>query len=142
MSSRTITTVLVAAAVLLPACAEVEKKSTEVAEPAHVTSIEGSDQEAIVVEAEAAERVGIATDTTKAGPHGMTTLPHSAVFYGLEGEAWTYASPEALTYVRTPIEIDHIDGDTAFLSDGPPPGTDVVTVGAPELFGVESGVGH
>ena len=141
MRMRTITTALVVI-VLLPACAEVEKKSSEVAEPAHLTTLEGSEQEAIVVEAEAAERVGIATETTKAGPGGMTTIPHSAVFYGLEGEAWTYTSPEALTYVRTPIEIDHINRDTAFLNDGPAPGTDVVSVGVPELFGVESGVGH
>src|SRR3989304_5392920 len=34
------------------------------------------------------------------------------------------------------------DAALAALSDGPVPGPPVVTVGAAELFGVESGVGH
>ena len=143
MRTRTIATLLaVAGCLLLSACGEVEKKSSEVQEPAEVVTLEGTDQEAIVVEAAAAERTGIETAAAGSGAKGMTTIPHAAVFYGLEGEAWTYASPEPLTYVRTPIQIDHIDGDTAFLTEGPAPGTEVVTVGAPELFGVEEGVGH
>ena len=34
-----------------------------------------------------------------------------------------------------------IDGDLAVLSHGPPSGTEVVTVGAAELFGAEFGIG-
>jgi hypothetical protein len=133
---------LVLAGLVLPACAAVEKKTTEVEEPARVVAIEGTDKEAIIVEPDAAERVGIRTESTEAGRDDMTTIPHAAVFYGLDGEAWTYTSPEPLTYVRTPIEIDHIEHSTAYLTDGPDPGTEVVIVGAPELFGVETGVGH
>jgi hypothetical protein len=143
MRTRTIATlVVVAGCLVLSACGEVKKKSSEVEEPAQVVTLEGTDQEAVVVEENAAQRTGIETEPTRASTKGMVTIPHAAVFYGLEGEAWTYASPEPLTYVRTPIEIDHIDGDTAFLTNGPSPGTEVVIVGAPELFGVEEGVGH
>jgi hypothetical protein len=60
----------------------------------------------------------------------------------LNGETWTYTSPEPLTFVRAPITVEAIDADLAYLSAGPAPGTEVVTVGAAELFGVESGVGH
>jgi hypothetical protein len=35
-----------------------------------------------------------------------------------------------------------IDGDRAILSDGPAPGTEVVTVGAAELLGTEYEVGE
>jgi hypothetical protein len=47
-----------------------------------------------------------------------------------------------LSYVRRSIAIDHVEGDRAVLRDGPAPGTSVVTVGAPELLGIEYGVGE
>ena len=46
-----------------------------------------------------------------------------------------------LTYVRESIKVDRIDGDVAFLTDGPSAGTKVVKVGASELYGSEIGVG-
>ena len=39
--------------------------------------------------------------------------------------------------VRAPIQVASIQGDTAVLSDGPAPGTEVVTVGGEELLGTE-----
>jgi hypothetical protein len=142
MRVRTFVPVLVAAALVLPACADVSKEKEETPEPAELVAIEGSDRSAIIVEPEAVDRVGIETGTVTSGGSGRTTMPAAAVFYGLEGETWTYTNPEENTYVRTPIVVDDIQGDTAFVSDGPKPGTRVVTVGAPELFGVEEGVGH
>jgi hypothetical protein len=62
------------------------------------------------------------------------------VFYGSTGETWTYTSPDLRSFQRAPIEIGHIDGSRAFLLDGPPSGTAVVTRGAAELFGIETGV--
>ena len=69
-------------------------------------------------------------------------VPYSSVVYDLKGEAWAYTSPAPLTYVRDRISIDYIAGDKAVLSNGPAAGTAVVTIGAAELFGTESGVGH
>jgi hypothetical protein len=69
-------------------------------------------------------------------------VPYAAVIYGPRGETWVYTNPEPLTFIRNPIVIDYIEGDQVVLSDGPPPGTKVVTVGAAELYGTESGVGH
>ncbi len=67
-------------------------------------------------------------------------VPYAAVLYGVNGETWVYSSPEPLVFVRQPILIDYIEGDMAILSEGPEAGTAVVTVGAAELFGTETGV--
>ena len=67
--------------------------------------------------------------------------PYAAVIYDSSGNTWVYTTTENLVFVRHRITIDYIDGDLAVLFDGPPAGTDVVTVGAAELFGVENGIG-
>jgi hypothetical protein len=41
-------------------------------------------------------------------------------------------------FVRAPIDIVHETSSQAFLADGPPAGTQVVTVGVPELYGSET----
>ncbi len=68
-------------------------------------------------------------------------VPYSAVLYDLHGETWVYTSPEPLVFVRHPVRIDYIEGELAVLSEGPPSDTEVVTVGAGELFGAETGIG-
>jgi hypothetical protein len=37
--------------------------------------------------------------------------------------------------------VDHIQGDLVVLQEGPAAGTSVVTVGAVELYGADTGVG-
>jgi hypothetical protein len=69
-------------------------------------------------------------------------VPHSSLIYGAHGETWVYTSPEPLTYVRHPVVVDYVEDDTAVLSDGPPAGTEVVSVGAAEVYGTEFEVGH
>jgi hypothetical protein len=69
-------------------------------------------------------------------------VPHSSLIYGAHGETWVYTSPEPLTYIRHPVSVDYIEDDLAVLSDGPPAGTEVVSVGVAELFGTEFEVGH
>ena len=77
-----------------------------------------------------------------AGSGHRTVVPYAAVLYDADGVTWVYASPESLRYIRQPITIDYIDGDRAVLSNGPPVGTSVVTVGALQLFGAEFEIGH
>jgi len=64
-------------------------------------------------------------------------VPYSAIVYDTQGNTWVYTSPEALTFVRSPVTVDYIDGDKAILLEGPPVDTAVVTVGAEELYGAE-----
>jgi hypothetical protein len=51
-----------------------------------------------------------------------------------------YTNPERLSFVREAITIDFIERDQAYLLEGPEVGTAVVTLGAAELFGTETGV--
>ncbi len=68
-------------------------------------------------------------------------IPYSAILYDLNGGTWAYISPEPLTFVREAITVDYIEGDMVVLVDGPSSGTEVVTVGAAELHGADTGVG-
>ena len=71
----------------------------------------------------------------------VKVVPYAAVLYYAGGNTWAYTTPQPLTFVRQAIHIDYIEGDLAVLADGPPSGTEVVIVGAAELFGAETGIG-
>ena len=58
----------------------------------------------------------------------------------MEGQEWVYTSPETLTFVRAAVTVDRYEDGQAFLIDGPPTGTEVVSVGVAELIGSEFGV--
>jgi len=49
---------------------------------------------------------------------------------------------DVLVHPEDAVRIGVRDGDEVLLRSGPPPGTPVVTVGAPELLGAEYGVGE
>ena len=123
-----------------------ESKAVETESHAAVVEpIEGSELSNVILSEEAAERLGIETATvgdanveSAAGETAMRkVIPYSAVLYDVNGGTYVYISPEPLTFVRAPITVDNIDGETAVLLDGPSTGTAVVTVGAAELFGAE-----
>jgi hypothetical protein len=63
------------------------------------------------------------------------------VYIDSHGEFWVYTNPEPLVYVRAPIDIVHETSTEAILADGPPAGTEIVTVGVPELYGTETEFG-
>jgi len=71
-----------------------------------------------------------------------TVIPYGSVIYDLKGDTWIYTSPEPLTFIRERVTVDYIDGDRAVVSQAPPVGTEIVSVGAAELYGTEFGVGH
>jgi hypothetical protein len=64
-------------------------------------------------------------------------VPYSAVYYDAKGTPWLYLNPEPLVFQRERIGIERISGDLAVLSEGPPVGTRVVSIGAPLLYGTE-----
>jgi hypothetical protein len=136
---------VVALITLLPLSACQKSGSSEKAEepPARVEAVPGSEFQRVTLSAKAAERLGIQTDRIVDGPGGSKrVIPYAAVLYDAKGAASAYTSPELRTFVRQRITVDRVDGDHAILSDGPTSGTVVVTVGAAELLGVESGVGE
>lgn len=134
----------VVAGLALAACTSPGATKPKVDAAVVVEKIDGTDLERLALSAKAAERLGISTEPVGVGPAGSTSrtvIPYSAVVYDAEGAAWTYTNPESLVFVRHLITVDHIAGQQAVLTSGPALGTLVVTVGAAELWGVETGVG-
>lgn len=64
-------------------------------------------------------------------------VPYSAVYYDAKGAAWVYVSIRPLTFERHRVSVERVIGELAILSDGPPAGMPVVTVGAALLYGAE-----
>jgi hypothetical protein len=64
-------------------------------------------------------------------------LPYGAVYYDAKGAAWVYVNSKPLTFERQRIVVERVVGDLAVMSEGPPVGTPVVTVGAALLYGTE-----
>ena len=142
MRGRWMVVALVVVGLLAPACKEASEASEGSSyEPATLEPIEGTDLSQVVLTEDAAARIELQTASVETAPNGQLVVPYAAVFYGLTGETWTYTEPQALTFVRAPVTVESVEGDTAYLSDGPPAGTEVVIVGAAELFGVETSVG-
>jgi hypothetical protein len=121
-----------------------EPPAADYAEPATLETIPGTTVNKVTLTELAARQLGIETTPVTAAPSrkAETVIPLTALVYGPDGAAWTYANTAPLTYVRQPLVIDRIDGDTVLLRSGPPVGTPVVTVGGQELLGTEYGVGE
>jgi hypothetical protein len=69
-------------------------------------------------------------------------VPTSATFVDPKGHWWVYTSPEPLVFERHAITVATEADGMAYLAEGPPAGTKVVTTGVPEIYGVEDAVGH
>ena len=110
--------------------------------------VPGSPAGKIVLSALGAQRIGIQTRTAsvvrQVGSHGharpSVTVPYSAVVYAPSGKTYVFSNPARLTYTEVPVTVDHIRGNVVFLARGPKPGTRIVTLGAEELYGVQTGV--
>jgi hypothetical protein len=63
--------------------------------------------------------------------------PLAAIYYDGVGDPWVYTNPEPLTYERKRVTVEKIVGQQAVLSEAPPIGTEIVTVGNSLLFGAE-----
>jgi hypothetical protein len=116
----------------------------EQVQPATVEAVAGTEVSRVTLTEEGAGRLGIRTapvaQAAGKGP-ARTTIPFSAVLYDADGQAWAYTTAGENAFVRAPITVDRIDGETAYLREGPAADTMVVTVGVPELYGAEFGVG-
>ncbi len=66
-------------------------------------------------------------------------VPWSAVIHDIHGGTWVYEQTGERVFVRRRVTVRHVIGDTAVLAAGPTPGVKVVSAGAAELFGTETG---
>jgi hypothetical protein len=125
---------LIFAGLLLSACGPTAAPVDKIP-PSKLEPIEGTELSRVLLTEKAAQRIGVETVSAS----GME-VPYAAIIYDIEGNTWIYTNPAPLTFVRQPIVVDHIEGDTAFLAEGLPSELQVVTVGVAELYGTETGV--
>jgi hypothetical protein len=126
------------AGLLLSGCSNTSEDEADASgDPATVEPVKGTDLSRVTLTAQAAGRIGIETAPVRRRGSHKKVIPYSAVLYDADGKTFTYTSPEPRAFVRHSISVDRIDGGQAILSNGPPAGTAVVTVGSQELYGVE-----
>lgn len=135
--------VLVLMALCLPGCSQppVETEAGDAA--ASLETVPGTDLSRVTLNERAVGNIGLQTSTTATDPKSRKlTVPYLAILYDSQGKTWVYTNPEPRVYVRQNVVVERIDGEVAQLSDGPAPGTTVVTLGAEELFGAELDTAH
>ena len=131
---------------LLPACQRTHEAAEHI-KPAHVEHIEGEEVSRVTLTEKAAERLAVALDVVRDQRVSRSNsvrrvVPYAALLYDVTGRTWVYTSPDSLVFVRREVVVEYIEGDLAVLTDGPPAGTRVVTLGATELHGAEFEIGH
>ena len=131
--------VTVATTASLAGCAEIEVSSAEPYEPAQVESTGPNQPARVILTEEAEHRVALQTNLVR--PSGDdVTVDYPALIYDKVGKPWVFTVVEPRTYVRAPVRVKEVRDSLVILSSGPPAGTEVVTVGAIELWGTELGI--
>ena len=120
-------------------CAEIESVTAEPYEPAALEST-GPDKPArVILTEEAVDRVALQTTEVKALGKDLT-VDHAALVFDKVGKPWVFSVIGPRTYLRAAVTIKEVQDNVVTLSAGPPVGTQVVTVGAIELWGAELGI--
>jgi multidrug efflux pump subunit AcrA (membrane-fusion protein) len=137
-SRRWIVPVVLVGGLALGACGKAEE-AAPADPPAKVEQIvvAGSKHQGVRLTEQAAKRLDVQTAEVTAAAGGKLVIPAAAVEYNNDGSTFAYTNPEPFAYVQQAITVDSINADQAVLSAGPAAGTQVVTVGAAELLGVE-----
>ena len=137
---RAFSLALVAAAIAVSGCTEVEEASVDGYEPAHLEEVEGSEAKQVTFTREGAARTGLQTATVRRkGRHRV--VPYTALIYDGDGKSWVYSALGPLTFMRTAVQVARVDGDRVLITDGPPADSEVVTVGSTEVYGAELEIG-
>lgn len=124
----------------LSGCTATTEAEAAKADAVKVTTVGTVNQ--ITLTAKAAQRLGMTTANVVAGPSsGELSIPYSSLLYDPDGKTFVYTSPKNLVFTRAEVTVERTTAGTVVLSAGPAVGTAVVTVGAAELFGVDTGVG-
>lgn len=131
-----------AAGLQLTSCAEAVSDAYVVEhDPGKVEHVDGSEIGRVILEVGAEERLGL--QTAAVWRQGTDrAVSDAAVFVDPEGTWWVYTNPEPGVFVRREVTLESQHDGVAVFSSGPRPGTQVVTTGVAELYGIESEVGH
>ena len=128
-----------AAALALAGCAELPSSSSEAYVPATLESTSPDGPKRVTFTEEAAQRVDLATTRVRA-TSTATAVDYAALIYDKTGKSWVFTEVGPLTFQRVAVTVDEVKGPLVMLSAGPPAGTQVVTVGATQVWGAELGI--
>jgi hypothetical protein len=120
---------------LVAGCEEVPSNLVK-SEPFKLEPVKGTDMNRVTLADETAARIDLQTVKVQ-GRGAQKTVPHNALIYNPVGQVFVYTRPQPRTYLRAPVEVSRVAGESVVLSKGPPVGTVVVTVGAAELLATE-----
>lgn len=139
---RLTTAGLPVAAALLASCTNTVSDAYIIEnDPGRVEHVDGSDLARVHLTPAAIRRLEI--DTAPVRRTGRTlSIPDRALFVDPEGTWWVYTTSKRGVYVRHEVGLAGYLGDRAVLTSGPRPGTEVVTTGVAELYGIEAEIGH
>lgn len=130
------------AAVLLASCANTVSDAYVIEnDPGHVEHVDGSDLGRVHLTPAAIKRLEIDTAVIRRAGQSLV-VREEALFVDPDGAWWVYTNPTHGVYVRHEVDVAGHRGGRALLESGPKPGTEVVTVGVAELYGIEAEVGH
>jgi hypothetical protein len=121
-------------AVAPAACKQAEAPETEHYQASKITPGEGEhDHPVVTLTKLGAEQIGLETT-----PIEKNRVPYAAILYDAAGgQPYVFVNMKGLSFHREDVTVENVDGDMVDLADGPPNGTEVVTVGVPQVHGAE-----
>lgn len=146
VGTRAAAALLALAGLGLSGCADAATATATKPAPYTIEKQEGTSLTRVRIEQRVFDRIRMKTSTVReverfGGDTARKIVDYSAIVYEPKGDTAVYTNPSPLVFVRQPVKVDYIEGDVAVLTEGPPAGTAVVTVGTAELLGMEFGVG-
>ena len=132
---------VVVAGLLLSGCRQIEEVSAATYQPAEVSEVANLDVKQVRFTSTGAAQVDLQTEAAQRSGR-YTVVPHAALIYDGQGVPWVYMVTAPLTFLRVEVVVDRVVGDRALLSSGLSAGTEVVTVGATQVYGAELGIGE
>jgi hypothetical protein len=126
----------------LPACAAPAAAPAAVGEaPAKVEKNAATGIAKLTLTQRGVDRLDLKTEPVTAGTGTEVLIPYGALMYDANGKTWVYTNPAPRVYERQEVTVSKVQAGVVTATAGPPAGTQVVTVGAAELFGAEFNTG-
>jgi hypothetical protein len=110
-------------------------------QPATVKKPAGSHLAQITLTPEAEKRLGIEVTSPLKTSVGKAVIPTSSLIYDTSGKSWVFIRVDPHQYHREQIRIVRTQKNQIEIENKLPESTSIVTQGAAELYGTESGVG-
>jgi hypothetical protein len=130
---------MVAAVLGLTGCETVASAEDEAINAASTVEPAPDGPARLLLTDDSVRRLGIDTSPVEGEP-GDLTIPYGALVYAPDGTSWAFVQLQPGVYQRAPVTVATVVDDVVRLTNGPAPGTQVVSVASAELIGVEAGI--